>query len=187
MQPDTHFAHYRILSRLGAGGMGEVYLAEDERLYRKCALKVLSPQFAKDPAHLARFVQEARAASAFNHPNVAHIYEIGAERGLHFLAMEYVEGETLETLLEERPLPSGAALSAALEVADALDAAHTHGIIHRDIKPANLMLDKRGRVKMLDFGLAKVATEASAKSDETQFLSDPGRLLGTVSLSLIHI
>lgn len=178
---ELQFTHYRILSRLGAGGMGEVYLAEDARLYRKCALKILSPGFAKEPAHLARFMQEARAASAFNHPNVAHIYEIGQENGVHFLAMEYVEGQTLETLLEQKPLALNIVLAAAMEAADALDAAHARGIVHRDIKPANLMIDERGHLKMLDFGLAKIVPDGASNSDETQLLSDPGRLLGTVA------
>lgn len=180
-QPAPQFTHYRILSSLGAGGMGEVYLAEDARLRRNCALKILSPQFARDPAHLARFIQEARAASAFNHPNVAHVYEIGQENGAHFLAMEYVEGQTMEALLAQKPMSLGAALTAAMEAADALDAAHARGIIHRDIKPANFMIDTRGHLKMLDFGLAKVISGAPATTDETQLLSDPGRLLGTVS------
>src|SRR5579863_770956 len=149
-------AHYRILSLLGKGGMGEVFLAEDTRLYRKVALKVLLPDVAQDLDKLARFVQEARAASALNHPNAAHIYEIGEADGRHFLAMEYIEGETLEKRLAGDALPFAEIVAIASQVADALDAAHARGIVHRDIKPANLMLAARNHVKVLDFGLAKI-------------------------------
>ncbi|HTB10857.1 MAG TPA: protein kinase [Bryobacteraceae bacterium] len=179
-------AHYRILSLLGAGGMGEVFLAEDTRLHRKVALKVLLPEVAQDKEKLARFVQEARAASALSHPNAAHIYEIGEADGRHFLAMEYIEGATLETRLSGEPLPMAEIISIASQVADALDAAHARGIAHRDIKPANLMIDPRGHVKVLDFGLAKIlpvaGTEIPASSQlATQFLTSGGVVLGTVS------
>jgi two-component system, LytTR family, response regulator len=179
-------AHYRILSLLGAGGMGEVFLAEDTRLHRKVALKVLLPEVAQDKEKLARFVLEARAASALSHPNAAHIYEIGEADGRHFLAMEYIEGATLETRLSGEPLPMAEIISIAGQVADALDAAHARGIAHRDIKPANLMIDPRGHVKVLDFGLAKIlpvaGTEIPASSQlATQFLTSGGVVLGTVS------
>ncbi len=179
-------AHYRILSLLGAGGMGEVFLAEDTRLNRKVALKVLLPEVAEDTEKLARFVQEARAASALSHPNAAHIYEIGEADGRHFLAMEYIEGHTLETRLTGEPLPLAEMLAIGTQVADALDAAHARGIVHRDIKPANLMIDPRGNVKVLDFGLAKIlpvaGTEIPASSQlATQFLTSGGVVLGTVS------
>jgi two-component system, LytTR family, response regulator len=179
-------AHYRILSLLGKGGMGEVFLAEDTRLYRKVALKVLLPDVAQDLDKLARFVQEARAASALNHPNAAHIYEIGEADGRHFLAMEYIEGETLEKRLAGDALPFAEIVAIASQVADALDAAHARGIVHRDIKPANLMLAARNHVKVLDFGLAKIlpisGTEIPSSSQlATQFLTSGGVVLGTVS------
>jgi len=184
-------AHYRILSLLGKGGMGEVFLAEDTRLHRKVALKVLLPEVAGDTEKLARFVQEARAASALSHPNAAHIYEIGEADGRHFLAMEYIEGQTLETKLAVdktagEPLPMADLVAIAAQVADALDAAHARGIVHRDIKPANLMIDPRGHVKVLDFGLAKIlpvsGTEIPSSSQlATQFLTSGGVVLGTVS------
>src|SRR5580700_4141871 len=127
-------SHYRILSLLGQGGMGEVFLAEDTHLHRKVALKVLLPEVAEDTEKLARFVLEARAASALSHPNAAHIYEIGEEKGRHYLAMEYIEGQTLETRLSGEPLPMAQILAIGSQVADALDAAHTRRIVHRDIK-----------------------------------------------------
>jgi two-component system, LytTR family, response regulator len=179
-------AHYRILSLLGKGGMGEVFLAEDTRLHRRVALKVLLPEVAEDTEKLARFVQEARAASALSHPNAAHIYEIGEANGRHFLAMEYIEGQTLEKKLGGEPLPMADIVAIAGQVADALDAAHARGIVHRDIKPANLMIDPRGHVKVLDFGLAKIlpvtGTEIPSSSQlATQFLTSGGVVLGTVS------
>jgi two-component system LytT family response regulator len=179
-------AHYRIISLLGKGGMGEVFLAEDTRLHRKVALKILLPEVAEDTEKLARFVQEARAASALSHPNAAHIYEIGEANGRHFLAMEYIEGQTLETKLSAEPLPVADIVAIAAQVADALDAAHSRGIVHRDIKPANLMIDPRGHVKVLDFGLAKIlpvsGTEIPSSSQlATQFLTSGGVVLGTVS------
>ncbi len=179
-------AHYRILSLLGKGGMGEVFLAEDTRLYRKVALKVLLPEVAEDKEKLARFVQEARAASALSHPNAAHIYEIGEANGRHFLAMEYIEGETLEKRLAGDPLPFAEMVAIASQVADALAAAHARGIVHRDIKPANLMIGARNHVKVLDFGLAKIlplaGTEIPSSSQlATQFLTSGGVVLGTVS------
>jgi two-component system LytT family response regulator len=179
-------AHYRIISLLGKGGMGEVFLAEDTRLFRKVALKVLLPEVAEDKEKLARFVQEARAASALSHPNAAHIYEIGEANGRHFLAMEYIEGETLEKRLAGDPLPFAEILSIAAQVADALEAAHARGIVHRDIKPANLMIGARNHVKVLDFGLAKILPVAGTEIPgssllATQFLTSGGVVLGTVS------
>src|ERR1700722_4672530 len=179
-------AHYKVLSLLGKGGMGEVFLAEDMRLHRKVALKVLLPEVADDKEKLARFVQEARAASALSHPNAAHIYEIGEANGRHFLAMEFIEGQTLEKKLSGEPLPMTEIVAIGAQVADALDAAHTRGIVHRDIKPANLMIDPRGHVKVLDFGLAKIlpvaGTEIPSSSQlATQFLTSGGVVLGTVS------
>jgi two-component system LytT family response regulator len=184
METGETLAHYRIVSRLGAGGMGEVFLAEDTRLHRKVALKVLLPEVARDAERLARFVQEARAASALSHPNAAHIYEIGDANGLHYLAMEYIEGETLESRLSGDPLPFAEIISIGTQVADALDAAHARGIVHRDIKPANLMIGARGHVKVLDFGLAKILPPPSAVTRSeiaTQFLTSGGVVLGTVA------
>ncbi len=180
---DAKIAHYRILSPLGQGGMGEVFLAEDTTLHRKVALKVLLPEVASDSDKLKRFLQEARAASALSHPNAAHIYEIGEENGRHFLAMEYIEGETLEKKLAGEPMPVAAIVAIAAQVVDALDAAHARGIVHRDIKPANLMIDPRGHVKVLDFGLAKILPGGGeghlSSRDET--ITSGGVVLGTVS------
>jgi len=182
--------HYRVMKRLGAGGMGEVFLAEDTRLHRKVALKVLLPEVAGDPDRMGRFLQEARLASALSHPNAAHIYEIGQADGAHYLAMEYIEGETLESRLTRedqagKPLVVAEILSIGAQVADALDAAHAKGVIHRDIKPANLMIGVRGHVTVLDFGLAKlIPADHQAKTSSqiaTQFLTSGGVVLGTVS------
>src|SRR5260370_33345117 len=157
MEPGTRLGHYRILSRLGAGGMGVVFVADEARLPRQVALKVLLPEVAADAERLGRFVQEARLASALSHPNAAHIYEIGERDNgqylAHYMAMEYVEGETLEARLSGDPLPVPEIVHIAAQVADALDAAHVRGIVHRDIKPANLTIGPRGPVKVLDFRL----------------------------------
>jgi len=184
LAPGSNIAHYRVVSRLGEGGMGAVYLADDLTLGRRVALKVLPASMAADPERMLRFVQEARLASALSHPNVAYIYEIGEHhigegQGLRFLAMEYVEGEPLSVRLTRGPLPISELLSIGVQVADALDDAHSKGIVHRDIKPSNLMLTPRGHVKVLDFGLAKL--EADNKSDETQLITNDGVVLGTVA------
>jgi eukaryotic-like serine/threonine-protein kinase len=176
-------AHYRILSRLGAGGMGEVYLAEDTRLSRKVALKILSGDSAGDNKRLRRFLQEAKLASALSHPNICVIHEVGeAENGLPFIAMEYVEGETLADKIKGRPLNAAEIVEIGIQVADALDEAHTRGITHRDIKPANIMITRRGKVKTLDFGLAKLTASSGAIpiADVTTLAkTDPGLLMGT--------
>jgi two-component system LytT family response regulator len=175
-------AHYRVVSRLGEGGMGAVYLADDTRLGRRVALKILPANVAADPERMQRFLQEAKLASALTHPNVAYIYEIGEEHGLRFLAMEYVEGQPLSVQLARGPLTFAELLSVGIQVADALDDAHSKGIVHRDIKPSNLMLTPRGHVKVLDFGLAKL--EASGRNttpDETQLITSAGVVMGTVA------
>jgi serine/threonine protein kinase len=148
--------HYRITAKLGAGGMGEVFLAEDTRLQRKAAIKFLPAEFAADPVPRQRFLNEARAASALNHPHVCVIYDVGETAdGLPFIAMEFVEGQSLDALVKQGPLEISKIVEIAMQVTDALDAAHNRRIVHRDIKPANISLNERGQVKVLDFGLAK--------------------------------
>nr|MBA3693965.1 serine/threonine protein kinase [Acidobacteriota bacterium] len=157
--------HYKIRSAIGAGGMGEIYLAQDTRLERRVALKILPEKFTADSDRLNRFVREAKSASALNHPNIITIYEIGESDGTNFIATEFIEGETLRDRLMGGKMPLDELLSIAVQTSEALAAAHAAGIIHRDIKPENIMIRRDGYVKVLDFGLAKLTEKQNPISD----------------------
>jgi len=184
LEPGELVAHYRVISPLASGGMGQVYLAEDVRLGRKLALKVLAPRAEPDEARASRFEREARAVSALNHPNIITIYDIGEVRGLRFIATEFIEGVTLRTLLGRGRIELRRALGIAMQVAEGLAAAHAAGVVHRDLKPENVMVRADGQVKVLDFGLAKVTAShllQQASEEATRpFHTEEGQVMGTL-------
>src|ERR1041384_7966829 len=175
--------HYKIIKLIGSGGMGEVFLAEDPRLGRKVAIKLLPRSFLEEPSLIYRFQQEARAASSISHPNIAHIYEIGVDAGCHFTSMEFIDGITLRRLMDQRRLGLQEAVNIALQVGSALVAAHTSGVVHRDIKPENIMIHKDGHIKVLDFGLAKLTDRMSDHWNATTVIdaveTQPGMVMGS--------
>jgi len=184
LSPNTSISHYRIVSRLGAGGMGQVYLAQDTKLDRRVAIKFLNEEFSRDPDKLKRFIQEAKAASALNHPNILTVYEIGEVDGKNYISTELIDGQTLrEQLSQKDPLHLNKILKVGVQVAEALSAAHAAGIIHRDIKPENIMIRRDGYAKVLDFGLAKLAEGQATDPDAAtrfQVNTNPGVVMGTV-------
>ena len=180
---DETLGHYHILGKIGAGGMGEVYRARDSKLGREVALKVLPPDMARDPERLARFQREARAVAALNHPHIITIHDIGSENGVDFIAMEYLEGKTLGQMIPPKGLAPREALNYAMQIADALAAAHAKGIVHRDVKPGNVMVTHGGVAKVLDFGLAKLTEWSAGEESSTRTMLEQtpeGVVVGTV-------
>ena len=182
LQPGTRLGNYEVLSELGSGGMGEVYKAKDLKLGRDVAIKVLPQEMASDASRLRRFEQEARAASALNHPNIVTIYEIGEHEGTPFIAMEYVNGKTLREILADGPLPNDKLIRYATQLAEGLAKAHQAGIVHRDLKPENIIISEDGFIKILDFGLAKLLPEGDVGAEVSTLAREtiPGTILGTV-------
>src|SRR5258708_7840557 len=186
LEANTTLAHYRIASKLGAGGMGEVYLAQDTKLDRKVALKILPPEFASNRDRMERFVREAKSAAALNHPNIAHVYEIGESNGTHFIAMEFIDGETLRHKIHRDKAPLQKLLKYLIQVAQGLSKAHAAGIVHRDLKPDNIMITRDDYAKVLDFGLAKLvepqrtfgSNESGSSEIATAVMQQPGYLVG---------
>ncbi|MBK6725101.1 MAG: serine/threonine protein kinase [Acidobacteria bacterium] len=180
-------SHYKIISAIGKGGMGEVFLAQDTKLNRQVALKILPAEFAEDKDRMGRFVREAQSASALNHSNIITIYEIGESDGTHFIATEFIDGKTLGEYAKANPLNYRSALEIAIQVASALDEAHAAGIVHRDIKPDNVMVRANGLVKILDFGIAKVSASSTSVIDSSEDATAiksptmPGMIIGTAN------
>src|SRR5215475_6616568 len=182
MRAGSHLGPYEILSPIGAGGMGEVYRARDERLNRTIAVKVLAPILSDNPEYRQRFEREARTVAALSHPHICPVYDVGAHEGLDYLVMEYLEGESLAARVARGPLPIEEALRYAIQIADALDQAHRHGVVHRDLKPGNIMLTKSG-AKLLDFGLAKTVEPRGGSPSAltaTTPLTGHGLIVGTL-------
>ena len=173
--------HYQITEKLGEGGMGVVYKARDTHLDRFAAIKVLPPEKVSDPERKRRFIQEAKAASALNHPSIITIYDIDQAEGIDFIAMEYVAGKTLDELIPRKGMRLSLALKYAVQIADALARAHGAGIIHRDLKPSNVMVDEHGLVKVLDFGLAKLTEAAGPEAETVSTRTGEGAIVGTVA------
>src|SRR5690349_23909388 len=183
LSPGTNLSHYRILSKLGSGGMGEVYLAEDTKLNRRVAIKLLPQSAHADRQAHHRLIREARTAANLDHPNICSIHEIAEDAGRSFICMQYIEGETLDSLLKRKALDLIEVVSIATQIADALAEAHAHETIHRDIKPSNIMITSRGGVKVMDFGLAKLIQPAELVSTEAEteaMISAPGTVIGTL-------
>ena len=187
LENNTILSHYRIVSPIGKGGMGEVFLAQDTRLDRRVALKILPAEFAEDKDRMNRFVREAKSASALNHPNIITIYEIGESDGTHFIATEFIDGKTLNDYAKANPFNYKSALEIAIQVASALDEAHAAGIVHRDIKPDNVMIRANGLVKILDFGIAKLSEKQTPKLIRAKTRrrskrgTSPGMIIGTAN------
>ena len=175
----TKLGPYEIQSLLGTGGMGEVYGALDTRLHRPVAIKILSAHLTSDADLRARFAQEAQAISVLQHPNICVVHDIGSQNGVDFMVMEFVAGQTLDKIIPAGGLPTNVAVKCAIQIADALAHAHNAGIIHRDLKPSNIMVDESGQVKVLDFGLAKLAAPAFAAGETVTVATMPGMIVGT--------
>src|SRR5215471_1135196 len=184
LEPGAVLGHYRVLAQIGAGGMGEVYLAQDTRLERRVAIKLLPTEFTTDPDRVRRFEQEAKSASALNHPNIITIHEIGETADSHYIATEYIEGETLRHHMPEQGMSPRDIVDIGIQMGSALSAAHRAGIIHRDIKPENVMLRPDGYAKVLDFGLVKLAEkefiDVQSRTRTLQNTTEPGYVVGTV-------